>query len=136
MQYKKATNEVRICIDLNKLNDVCLHDPFPTPFMDDVLESVGGQEVYSFIDGFYGYHWIRIAKEYRHKITFALEWGCFQYRVMPFGLKNAHVIFSMILVAAFKYFIHKFIEVYSDEWMVFGLINYHIKSLRMMLEWC
>ena len=36
-KYKKATDEVRICIDLNKLNDVCLHDPFPTPFMDEVL---------------------------------------------------------------------------------------------------
>ena len=42
VQDKKATGEVRICVDLRKLNDACLHDPFPTPFMDEVLESVGG----------------------------------------------------------------------------------------------
>jgi hypothetical protein len=35
-------------------NETCLHDPFPTPFMDEILENVGGQETYSFTDGFYG----------------------------------------------------------------------------------
>jgi hypothetical protein len=54
---------IRICVDLMKLNDDCLHDPFPTPFTDEVLENVGGQETYSFIDGFSGYHQIRIAPE-------------------------------------------------------------------------
>ena len=43
VQDKKAASEVRICVDLRKLNDACLHDLFPTPFTDEVLESVGGQ---------------------------------------------------------------------------------------------
>ena len=55
---------------------------------------------------------------------------------MPFGLKNAPPIFSMILVYSFKDFIHKFLEVYFDDWMVFGLINDNIESLEMMLEQC
>ena len=61
----KKTGEFRIFVNLWKLNDVYLHDPFPTPFTDEVLESVGGKEVYSFTDGFSGYHQIRIAKEYQ-----------------------------------------------------------------------
>ena len=77
VQDKKDTSEVWIYVDLRKLNDDFLHDPFPTPFTDEVLESVGGQEVYSFTDGFSGYHHIRIIKEYQHKTTFAVEWGCF-----------------------------------------------------------
>ena len=77
MQDKKISREVRICVDLRKLNDTCLHDPFSTPFIDEVLESVGGQEVYSFIDGFSGYHHIRITKECRHKTNFAMKWGSF-----------------------------------------------------------
>jgi hypothetical protein len=67
----KKTGGIRICVDLRKLNDTCLHDPFPTPFMDEVLENVGGQETYSFTDGFSGYHQIRITQEDRHKTTFA-----------------------------------------------------------------
>ena len=42
-QGKRAIGEVRIFIDLSKLNGTCLHDPFSTPFTDDVLESVLGQ---------------------------------------------------------------------------------------------
>jgi hypothetical protein len=104
-------------MDLRKPNNTCLHDPFPTPFIDEVLENVGGQETYSFTDGFSGYHQIKIAQEDRHKTTFATEWGSYQYTVMPFGLKNALAVFSRVVVASFKEFIHKFLEVYLDDWI-------------------
>ena len=38
---EKNTGEVRICVDLRKLNDAFLHDPFRTPFTDEVFEGVG-----------------------------------------------------------------------------------------------
>ena len=53
---EKKTGGIRICIDLRNLNDMCLHAPFPTPFTDEVLKNVGGQEKYSFTDGFSRYH--------------------------------------------------------------------------------
>jgi hypothetical protein len=93
VQEKKQVG-IRICIDLRKLNDAFLHDPFPTPFTDEVLENVGGHEDYSFTDGFSGYHKIKIAQEDRYKTMFATEWGSYQYIVIPFGLKNAPTIFS------------------------------------------
>jgi hypothetical protein len=60
---EKKTREIRIYVDLKKMNDACLHDPFPTPFTDEVLDNVGGQEVYSFTDEFSRYHQIQISKE-------------------------------------------------------------------------
>ena len=36
------TRGIIICVDLRNLNDAYLHDPFPTPFTDEVLENVGG----------------------------------------------------------------------------------------------
>jgi len=77
-QEKKQKEKIRICMDLRKLDDACVHDPFPTPFIDEVLDNVGGQEACSFIDGFLGYHQIKIASEDRSKTTFMTEWGCFQ----------------------------------------------------------
>ena len=74
---KKTIGKLRICVDLRKLNDACLHDPFPTPFTDEVLESVRGQEMYSFTEGFYGYHQVIIVKEDPHKMTLVTEWGCY-----------------------------------------------------------
>ena len=38
----KKTGEVLICVDLRKLNDPCMHDPFLTSFTDGVLEGVCG----------------------------------------------------------------------------------------------
>ena len=56
--------------------------------------------------------------------------------VVPFGLKNAPANFSRIVVVSFKDFIHKFVQVYFDDWIVFGIIKDHIESLMMMLECC
>ena len=44
VQEKKTKGDIRICVNLRKLNDASLHDPFPTPFTDEVLDNVGGQE--------------------------------------------------------------------------------------------
>ena len=62
--------------------------------------------------------------------------GSFQYTVMPFGLKNAPAIFSRVVISAFKEYIHKFLEVYFDDWTIFGLLKDHITSLRLMLDKC
>jgi hypothetical protein len=82
VQDKKQGKGISICVDMRKLNDACLHDPFPTPFRDEVLENVGGHESYSFTDGLLGYHQIRIAQKDRHNTMFATEWGSYQYTVM------------------------------------------------------
>ena len=50
----KKTGEIHIFIDLRKLNDACVHDPFQTPFTDEVIEGIGGYEMYSFTYEFLG----------------------------------------------------------------------------------
>jgi hypothetical protein len=55
---------------------------------------------------------------------------------MSFGLKNAPTIFSRVVIAAFKEFIHQFLEVYLDDWTVYSLLKDHVEVLRLMLERC
>jgi hypothetical protein len=98
----KKTRGILICVDLRKLNDACLHYPFPTSFTNEVLENVGGQEDYSFTDGFSRYHQIKNAYEDRYKTNFATKWGSYHYTVISFGLKNAPAAFSRDVVAYFK----------------------------------
>jgi hypothetical protein len=45
---------------------------------------------------------------------------------MPFGLKNSLAVFSRVVVASFKEFINKFLEVYLHAWRVFILMQDHI----------
>jgi hypothetical protein len=131
---EKKQEGIRICVDLRKLNNSCLHEPFPTPFTYEVLENVGGREAYSFTYGFLGYHRIKISPEDMYKTTFSTEWGSYQYKIMPFGLKNAPTIFSRVFVVSFKEFIHHFLEVYLDVWIVYSLLKDHVEVLRLMLE--
>lgn len=42
VQEKKQKGEIHICVDLRKLNDACVNDPFLMPFTHKVLENVGG----------------------------------------------------------------------------------------------
>jgi hypothetical protein len=112
---EKKQGGIRICVYLRKLNDAYLHDLFPTPFTDEVLYNVEGQEEYSFTDGFSSYHNIKTNPEYRYKTTFSIEWGSYQYTIMPFGMKNEPTIFSSVVIYAFKECIHQFLEVYLDD---------------------
>ncbi|KAH9315585.1 hypothetical protein KI387_024212, partial [Taxus chinensis] len=70
----KKDGRKRICIDYMDLNSVCVIDPFPTPFTEEILEGVTGSEIYSFTDGFLGYHQVIIAKEDQEKTNFTIEW--------------------------------------------------------------
>lgn len=74
----KKTWEIKICMDLWKLNKAYAHDPFPTLFTNKILENVGGEEAYSFTYGLLEYCQVGITKEDQHKITFVMEWVCFQ----------------------------------------------------------
>jgi hypothetical protein len=112
---EKKIGGIETCVYLRKLNDTCLHDPFPKQFIYEVLENIGGKETYLFIDGFSGYHKINIAHEDWYKTTFSMEWGIYQYALMPFGLNNSPAMFSRVVVVVFKEFIHKFLEVYLED---------------------
>jgi hypothetical protein len=55
---------------------------------------------------------------------------------MPFGLKNAPAIFSRVVIVSFNKFIHQFLEVYIDDWIIYSPLKYHVEVLRLMLERC
>jgi hypothetical protein len=74
---EKKQGGIRMCVDLRKLVDAFLHDPFPTPFTYKVLENVGGHEAYSFTDGFSGYHQIKTTPKDIYKTNFSIEWGSY-----------------------------------------------------------
>ena len=51
-------------------------------------------------------------------------------------IKECTNYISRVVVAVFKEFIHKFLEVYFDDWTVFGLMDKHVEALRLMLAKC
>ncbi|GJU56395.1 reverse transcriptase domain-containing protein [Tanacetum coccineum] len=110
----------RVCIDYQKLNEATHKDHFPLPFMDQMLERLAGNEYYCFLDGFSGYFQIPIDPHDQEKTTFTCPYGTFAYRRMPFGLCNAPGTFQRCMMAIFHDMIEKMMEVFMDDFSVFG----------------
>jgi hypothetical protein len=101
---KKGT--IRVCTGFRDLNQACPKDNFPTPFIDQVMNSCTGYEVLSFMDGFSRYNQIHIQHAYHYKTTFTTPWGTFTYFVILFGLKNSSATSQWVITYVFHYLTH------------------------------
>jgi len=116
----KKNGKWRICVDYRELNKATQKDNFPLPFIDQVLDTLVGKKLFSFLDGFSGYNQIQIAPEDQDKTTFTCPWGTFAYRVLPFGLCNAPATFQRAILSIFSDLINDGLEVYMDDFTPYG----------------
>nr|GEZ69714.1 reverse transcriptase domain-containing protein [Tanacetum cinerariifolium] len=71
------------------------------------------------------------------KITFTCPYGMFAYRRMPFGLCNAPGTFQMCMLAIFYDMVKKTMEVFMDDFSVFGnSFKNCLSHLDKMLQRC
>ena len=128
--------KIRVCQDFRKLNASTKKDYFPIPFTDIILDHVSGHECYSFLDGFSGYNQVFIRPEDQLKTTFTTEWRTFAFNRMPFGLCNAPGTFQRLMMDIFQDFLRHFLEVFIDDFAVFGKWLDHLGYLKKTFERC
>nr|GEV35391.1 reverse transcriptase domain-containing protein [Tanacetum cinerariifolium] len=90
------------------------------PKIHEMLERLAGTKFYCCLDGFFGYFQILINPPDQEKTTFTCPSGTFAYRRMPFGLFNAPGTFQRCMMAIFHDMIEKTMEVFMDDFLVFG----------------
>nr|GEY52576.1 reverse transcriptase domain-containing protein [Tanacetum cinerariifolium] len=133
----RLVTEWRVCIDYHKLNEATRKDHFPLQFMDQMLERLAGNEYYCFLNGFSGYFQIPIDPRDQEKTTFICPYGTFAYRRMPFGLYNAPGTFQRCMLAIFHDMVEKTMEVFMDDFSVFGnSFENYLSCLYKMLQRC
>jgi hypothetical protein len=96
---KQGTNHV--CVDYRDINKDCPKDNFPTPFIDQNVDDCARSEIFSLMDGFFGYNQINIVPEDQHKTAFICPWGTFAYQKLPFDLKNVGANFQRAMSYVF-----------------------------------
>ena len=77
MVTPKKDGRWRICVDFKPLNKATKKDPYPLPFIDQILDSVAGHERYSICDGYSGYFQLKIATKDQKKDLVHYTMGLF-----------------------------------------------------------
>nr|GEY78532.1 reverse transcriptase domain-containing protein [Tanacetum cinerariifolium] len=115
------------------------HQRRVNPKIHDVIknERLAGNEYYCFLDSFSGYFQILIDPKDQEKTTFTCPYETFAYRHMPFGLCNAPGTFQRCMMAIFHDMIEKTMEVFMDDFSVFGnSFQTCLSHLERMLKRC
>nr|GEZ37890.1 reverse transcriptase [Tanacetum cinerariifolium] len=108
-----------------------------SPWVSPMLERLAGNEYYCFLDGFSGYFQIPIDPRDQEKTTFTCPYGTFAYRCMPFGLCNAPDTFQRCMFAIFHDMVEKTMEVFMDDFSVFGnSFENYLSRLDKILQRC
>ena len=122
-------------MDFTDLNKACLKDPFPIPRIEQLVDATVGHPWMSFLYAFQGYHQIPLVLDDQEKTTFITSTRNYNYKVMPFGLKNAGSIYQRMMTKMFEPQLGKSIKVYVDDMMVKSkMVSKHVGDLENIFE--
>jgi hypothetical protein len=96
----------------------------------DLLQKLHSAFIFSKFDIKLGFWQIQIHSKDRYKTAFTVDFGQYEWNVMPFGLKNAQSEFQSIMNDIFNAY-SKFCIVYIDDLIFFSKsLEQHFKHLQ------
>ena len=94
---KKKDGGIRICVDFRAINAITEPDPYQMPLIEELLDLLGEAKFISKVDLNKGFHQIPVSSPDMSKTAFCTPWGKFEYKVMPFGLRNGPAVFQRLM---------------------------------------
>ena len=134
---KKKDGTFRMAVDYRKLNAVTTPINFPLPRFEDVVDSFAENQskIFSVLDLRSGFHQIPLDPETKHKTTFVTHEGCFNYKRLPYGLRNAPIAFQTVMAQVLRGINFKFTLVYVDDILVHSSdFDTHLKHLQIVFD--
>jgi hypothetical protein len=116
----KKDKDLRLCVDYRPLNVVTIKNKYPLPCIDILFDQLAGAQVFSKIDLYSGYHWIKIHAKDILKTAFTMRYGLYEYLVMTFGLTNALAHFMYLMNSVFMSELDKFVMVFINDILVYS----------------
>ena len=90
----KPNGQVRICVNLTKLNESVKRENHPLPSVEESLAKLSGSKVFTKLDANSGFWQINLAEESRHLTTFIAPFGRYLFNRLPFGICSASEFFQ------------------------------------------
>ena len=91
---KKQDGGSRLSVDYRALNLATVKNRYPLQLISEMLDRVREARIFTKLDLRGAYNLIRIKEGDEYKTAFRTSYGQFEYRVMPFGLRNAPATFQ------------------------------------------
>ena len=136
----KKDGDIRLCIDLRRLNSVTKRNRYTLPRIDDLLAELGGSQYFTALDLKAGYHNALIAPHHREKTAFYTAQGLVQFKRMCFGLSNAPAFFQSVMDKVLVGLLdaktqQPFAFVYLDDVVIHSATwEEHLQHIRQVLE--
>ena len=124
-----------MCVDYRALNRVTVHNRYPLPRIDELLDRLLGAKLFTKIDLCSGYHQIRVHPEDIPKTAFRTRYGHFEFLVLPFGLTNAPATFMNLMHSIFREQLDDFVIIFLDDILVYSKdLDSHVAHVRQTLS--
>ena len=133
---KHSDNSYRFCLDFRSLNKITKTDSYPLPRIDATLDALGSitPKYFTTLDLMSGFHQMALAPSACEKTAFATpgrNGGFYQFKKMPFGLKNSPSSFMRLMSRVLQGLTWRNCLIYLDDIIIFSSsFDQHIKDIE------
>lgn len=117
---KKKDGGWRLCVDYRKLNQQMVSDQYPLPLLWQQVQKTAGHLYYITIDLNWGFWNLPLHPESRHYTAFITHLGLYEFKVVPFGVKNSPPEFQRMMDTVMAELLSKNVVCYVDDIIIYG----------------